>query len=151
MSDLETKYTPSETDAVPPQDPDLTRLGQLVSAHAMAALHTLRRAMFDPRASPATRMRAAQVLLELGLRAAAMQDEKAQLTRLEELDPQKAALERLAEGDLCRLQQLTMDRDEGIDLDPQQIALARKFAALEQEIRANKLRRLGKRQPPTPK
>jgi hypothetical protein len=105
--------------------------------------------MFDPRAS--TRMRAAQVLLEMGLRTAAMQDEMAQLARLEKLDPSKAALERFTEGDLRRLQELTMDRDEGIDLDAQQMALARKFAALEEEIRANKLRRLGRRQPPTPK
>jgi hypothetical protein len=40
-----------------------------------------------------------------------------------------------------------MDRDEGIDLNPQQIALARKFASFKQNIQASKLRRLRKRQP----
>jgi len=148
MSDQETKYTPSGT-AVPPTDPDLTQLRQLITAHAIPALRTLRRAMFDPRASPATRSRAAQVVLELALRTAAMEDAEAQLARLEELAPQKAALERITEGELRRLQNLIMDREEGTDLNPQQIALARKFAALEQDIRASKLHRLSKRQPAT--
>ena len=149
MTCQETKNGPSESPPAQSEQCDSTKIRQLISAHAMAALHTLRRAMFDRRASPATHMRAAQILLELGLRTAAMQDEEAQLTRLEELDPRKAALERYPEGELRMLQKLIMGRDEGIDLDTQQIALAREFAALEQEIRANKLRRLGKRQPPT--
>jgi hypothetical protein len=149
MTRQKTKNGPSESPPAQSEQRDSTKIQQLISAHAISALRTLRRAMWDPRASPAARLRAAQFLLDLALRTAAIEDEKARLARLEEVNPRKAALERLTEDELRMLQDFIMDREEGNDLAPHQVAIARDFATLEQDIRATKLRRLSKKQPPT--
>jgi len=118
---------------------------QAITLQIPAALTVLRREMCGPRSSPATRVRAAQIILDAALRVAGSEDERAELAKLEMLDPQKAALARLTPKELRSLQQFTMDREEGNDLQPCQIAVARKHAAEEQEIRALKVRRLSKR------
>jgi len=84
------------------------------------------------------------ILADLALRTAAIEDNKAQLAQLELVDPEKEALKRLAPAELRSLRQFTADREDGTQLSPYQVAIARKLAAFERDIRATKLRRLSR-------
>ena len=116
-----------------------------ILCHGQAAILVLRREMLNYRSSPANRIRAARILADMAFRTGAMEDNKAQLAQLELVDPEKEALKRLAPDELRSLRQFTADRDDGTQLSPHQVAIARKFAAFERDIRATKLRRLSRR------
>jgi hypothetical protein len=116
-----------------------------ILCHGQAAILVLRREMLNYRSSPANRIRAARILADMAFRTGAMEDNKAQLAQLELVDPQKEALKRLTPDELRCLRQFTADRDDGTQLSPHQVAIARKFAAFERDIRATKLRRLSRR------
>src|SRR5882757_1221950 len=111
MSDHTAHSTPERNESGLPNqkpyqaalDPHVTRL---ILCHTAAALSVLRREMFNPRSSPANRIRAAQILLEDASRTAAIEAEKTQLAQLESLDPQKAALESLTRIELRTLQEM---------------------------------------------
>jgi len=115
-----------------------------ILCHGQAAISVLRREMLNYGSSPANRIRAARILADLALRTGAMEDNKAQLAQLELVDPEKEALKRLTPDELRCLRQFTADRDDGTQLSPRQVAIARKFAALERDIRATKRRRLSR-------
>ena len=124
---------------------DSRRTHEMIVAHIPAALSVLREAMFDSRSSPAARSRAAQSILKLAAQVAAVKQQKEELAQLEKLDPRAVALQRLNEDELRLLQLYTLNQDEGVDPAPAEIAVARKYAASVQEIRALKMRRLSKR------
>ena len=120
-------------------------LQEEILAHAGTAVAVLRRAMLDPKPFPISRIRAAGSLLDLALQIAARERRDAHFDELERLDPEKAALKRLADEELRILEEFTMHKAGGDQFSPTEAAVARKYAALVQEIHADKLLRLGKR------
>jgi hypothetical protein len=107
------------------------------------AIAVLRAVMLDYKAPAASRVRAAQAILDAALRTSGVEDIEARLTALERLDPQKAALRRLTPDELMELRGCTDAKVEGRALRPTEVEIAKKYEAIEQDVRASKLRRLG--------
>jgi len=122
------------------------RAQEMLLAHLPAALSVLRWEMLHSRTA-ATRIQAANILAKLGIESAAREHQAAELANLEMLDPAKAALNRLTTFELKVLKHSAMSREEGIALRPDEVAVNKKYAREEQEIRILKLNRLSKCKP----
>ena len=97
--------------------------------------------MLDSRGTPASRIQAARAILDL----ASVERRAAKAEEWEQLDPRAAALERLTETELLVLGEVVLKKVSGMEPNRHEISVAKKYAAIEQEIRALKQRGLGVR------
>ena len=117
----------------------------LLLSYTELAFAVLRREAFDYRSPPQARIRAAKLLLDAASRTAAIKDCKVQVAELESLDPGKEARKRLTLEELETLGDFIDNRDAGLEITPEEIRVAQKYANIEQEIRTMKNHRLSER------
>lgn len=117
------------------------RVQETLIGHLPVALSVLRNEMFNSR-SAATRMRAAGMLANLGLRAANIEKQRAQLAELKALNPTKAALAFMTEGELELLVRSAENRGPGESPTQEELAVSKEYDKKVREIQALKMRGL---------
>ena len=117
-------------------------LSQLALANARAAVSVLRREMLNCRGTSSSRIRAARALIDIATPFFLRDQQQAELAAWVQVDPQKAALQRVNSRDIRSLEEFILKRDSHVALRDAEIEVARKFGADVEEIRARRQRHL---------
>jgi hypothetical protein len=117
-------------------------LSQLALANARAAVSVLRREMLNCRGTSSSRIRAARALIDIAIPFSLRDQQQAELAAWMQVDPQKAALQRVNSRDIRSLEEFILKRDSHAALSDAEIEAARKFGADVEEIRARRQRHL---------